>query len=201
MILSLPAAAALIAIPVPLAAALFQHGATGRSDILAIGLATAIYGLGLPAFILQKLVQPVFFANEDTKTPFRFAVISMIINAVLAIGLMPWLGWISPAIATTVSAWAMVGMLMRSARQFGSVARLSNDVKSRIIRAGIASVGMAAALFALSFGADPYVQTTLMRVGLAVALMVLGMALYSGLAQMLGAVNFRRLKADLLRRN
>jgi len=30
---------------------------------------------------------------------------------------------------------------------------------------------------------------------------VLGMALYSGLAQMLGAVNFRRLKADLLRRN
>ncbi|MEY2992192.1 MAG: hypothetical protein RI946_1586, partial [Pseudomonadota bacterium] len=64
-----------------------------------------------------------------------------------------------------------------------------------------ASVGMAAALFALSFGADPYVQTTLMRVGLAVALMVLGMALYSGLAQMLGAVNFRRLKADLLRRN
>ena len=201
MILSLPAAAALIAIPVPLAAALFQHGATGRSDILAIGLATAIYGLGLPAFILQKLVQPVFFANEDTKTPFRFAVISMIINAVLAIGLMPWLGWISPAIATTVSAWAMVGMLMRSAGQFGGVARLSSDVKSRIIRAGIASVGMAAALFALSFGADPYVQTTLMRVGLAVGLMVLGMALYAGLAQMFGAVNFRRLKADLLRRH
>ena len=55
--------------PLPLVSALFEHGETSRQDALAISYATAIYGLGLPAFMIQKLLQPLYFAREDTKTP------------------------------------------------------------------------------------------------------------------------------------
>lgn len=201
MILSLPAAAALIAIPVPLASALFEHGATGRDDILAIGLATAIYGLGLPAFNWQKLIQPVFFANEDTKTPFRFALISMLINAVLAIGLMPWLGWISAPIATTISAWAMVGMLVVASRKFGQVAILENSVASRIWRAAGASITMAVILWTVTLWLGPMISTTVLRVIYAVGLTVSGMLIYAVLAQKFGAVRMGELRRALSRRN
>ncbi len=200
MILSLPAAAALIAIPVPLASAMFEHGATDRDDILAIGLATAIYGLGLPAFNWQKLIQPVFFANEDTKTPFRFALISMVINALLAIGLMPWLGWVSAPIATTASAWAMVFMLVRSSRQFGQVAVLETSVASRIWRAAGASIVMALVLWGVTIILGPMVTSTIVRVLYALGLTLCGMAIYAALATGFGAVNIPDLRRSLSRR-
>ena len=87
-VVALPSSVALCLIPLPLVSALFEHGKTTRDDALAISYATAIYGIGLPAFMIQKLLQPLYFAREDTKTPLRFALVSMILNAILAIGLM-----------------------------------------------------------------------------------------------------------------
>ena len=94
--LTLPSAVALVVIPLPLVSVLFERGAQTADDTAAIAFATAIYGLGLPAFVLQKVLQPLYFAREDTRTPFRFALWAMVINAVLAIGLFgaarqPWL--------------------------------------------------------------------------------------------------------------
>ena len=60
-----------------------------------MALATSIYALGLPAFVLQKVYQPIYFARGDTKTPFRFAVFSMLVNSLIAFGLMPFYGWIA----------------------------------------------------------------------------------------------------------
>ena len=104
--LTIPAAVALIVIPLPVVSVLFERGATGADDSAAIAAAVAIYGLGLPAFVLQKVLQPLFFAREDTKSPFRFAVWAMIVNAAVAVGLAPFIGWIAPAVGTSVAGWA-----------------------------------------------------------------------------------------------
>ena len=53
--LTLPAAAALMVIPVPIVTVLFQHGAFDRSDTWPTALAVAVYGAGLPAFVMQKV--------------------------------------------------------------------------------------------------------------------------------------------------
>ena len=74
MALTIPATVALFIVPLPLISALFQHGQTTSTDAVAMALATSIYALGLPAFVLQKVYQPIYFARGDTKTPFRFAV-------------------------------------------------------------------------------------------------------------------------------
>ena len=154
--LSFPATIALFVIPLPLAAALYGYGQNTIADVQAIALATAIYALGLPAFMLQKLQQPLFFAREDTKTPFRWAVVSMVLNAIVAIGLWPALGWLSPAIATVVSSWAMVGLLHISSRAFGDVARVKSETISKIGRVAIASIAMGVVLGAAQFSAGGY---------------------------------------------
>ena len=59
--LTLPAAVALVAIPLPLVSVLFERGAFSATDSTATAAAVAIYGLGLPAFVLQKTVIPLFF--------------------------------------------------------------------------------------------------------------------------------------------
>ncbi|MFT6944059.1 MAG: putative peptidoglycan lipid II flippase, partial [Yoonia sp.] len=61
--LTIPASVALMVIPLPLVSVLFERGAFTSDDTTATALAVAIYGLGLPAFVLQKTLQPLFFAR------------------------------------------------------------------------------------------------------------------------------------------
>ena len=73
--LTIPSAVALMVIPFTLATVLFQRGATTTDDAAAIAIAVAIYGLGLPAFVLQKILQPLYYAREDTRRPFYLSLI------------------------------------------------------------------------------------------------------------------------------
>ena len=120
--LTLPAAVALMVIPVPIVAVLFQRGAFGAADTLPTALAVAIYGAGLPAFVLQKVISPLYYAREDTRTPFRYAVHAMVVNAVVALGLAPFIGFVAAALGTTVAGWVMLFQLWRGTRRMGGAA-------------------------------------------------------------------------------
>jgi putative peptidoglycan lipid II flippase len=147
LFLTLPAAVALVIIALPITEVLYQRGAFGAEDTAATALALAIYGLGLPAFVLQKALQPLFFAREDTRRPFRYALWSMVLNAALAFGLMPWIGFSAAAWATTLSAWVMVIQLWWGARAMGEEARFDARFLSRLWRIALASALMGAALW------------------------------------------------------
>ncbi|MEO9651960.1 MAG: murein biosynthesis integral membrane protein MurJ [Roseobacter sp.] len=197
--LTIPSAAALVIIPLPLVSVLFERGAATSDDSAAIALAVAIYGLGLPAFVLQKIMQPVFFAREDTKRPFNYALVSMIVNAVLAVGLAPVLGWIAPAIATTCAAWVMVGLLHRGAREFGDVARFDDRLKRRILRMVLASVVMAVTLWIVANAIAPLLALPWWR-ALALAVLIgIGTATYFGAGHLLGAFKLAEFKSALRR--
>lgn len=198
--LTIPASIALIVIPLPLVSVLFERGATGASDSAAIAMAVAIYGLGLPSFVLQKVLQPVFFARENTRAPFRYAVWSMLINAVLAIGLAPVLGWIAPAIATTVAGWTMALQLFVGSRKLGDVARFDARFFDRLWRICLASIVMGAALWAAHLALMPLLSVAWVR-GLGLALLILiGILAYGIAGQLLGAFRLSELKAMLNRR-
>ncbi len=148
LLLTLPSTVAFMIIPGPLVSVLFQRGQFSAEDTAATALAVAIYGIGLPAFMLQKLLQPLFFAREDTKSPFRYAVVAMVVNAGLAFGLYPIVGWIAPAIAASTAGWAMVVLLAIGARRMGDEARFDDRFRQRIWRVVAASAGMGVVLFA-----------------------------------------------------
>jgi putative peptidoglycan lipid II flippase len=192
--LTIPAAVALVVIPLPVVSVLFERGATGPDDSAAIAVAVAIYGLGLPAFVLQKVLQPLFFAREDTKSPFRYAVWTMLINAAIAIGLAPTIGWIAPAIATTLAGWAMVWMLARGGRQFGDVARFDSQFRDRIWRVCLASVVMGAILWVTTLVLGPYLSIPGIRFVALAGLVSIGMLSYAVAGQMLGAFSLREMR-------
>ncbi|MFO8125135.1 murein biosynthesis integral membrane protein MurJ, partial [Yoonia sp.] len=148
--LTIPASVALMAIPLPLVSVLFERGAFTSTDTTATALAVAIYGLGLPAFVLQKTLQPLFFAREDTRRPFYYAVIAMLLNAALAIGLAPLIGFAAAAIGTSITGWAMVVLLVRGARTMGDAARFDARFKQRMVRIVLAALGMGVILMVAS---------------------------------------------------
>ncbi|SFD89291.1 murein biosynthesis integral membrane protein MurJ [Roseivivax sediminis] len=197
--LTLPAAVALIAIPLPLVSVLYERGATSAADSQAIAAAVAIYGLGLPAFVLQKALQPLFFAREDTKTPFRYALVSMVVNAVLAIGLAPWLGWMAPAIATSAAAWAMVALLAIGGRRLGPVARLDARFRARAGRVVAASLVMGGVLWGTASALKPLLGMGGVRYLALMALIAIGIIVYGIAGQAIGAFRLSEFR-DALRR-
>ncbi|WP_424942206.1 murein biosynthesis integral membrane protein MurJ [Aliiroseovarius crassostreae] len=197
--LTIPAAVALIVMPLPLVSVLFERGQTGADDSAAIAMAVAIYGLGLPSFVLQKFLQPLFYAREDTRTPFRYALWSMAVNAALAIGLAPVLGWIAPAIATTVAGWFMAALLLIGGRRFGEVARFDARFRRRIWRISFASIGMGAVLWGAVLLMGPALATPGWRYLALLILILVGMVSYFAIGRALGAFYPHELKAAFRR--
>ena len=156
MALTLPAAAALMAMPYFLIDALFTRGAFLTFDAVNTAQALFQFGWGVPAFVLIRILAPAFFARGDTRTPMKFALVSVVVNAVLAIGLFK-LGWGVSGIAAAVSgaAWTNV-LLLGGALWRRGVYRPSVPAVSRLVRIAAAAAGLAvvvgvAATFRSSF--------------------------------------------------
>jgi putative peptidoglycan lipid II flippase len=120
ILLTVPAAVALAVVPMPIVTVLFERGAFTRADSLSTAAALAIFAVGLPAFVLIKVFSPSYFAREDTKTPMRYAGISLTANTAGSIalffvfrhlGLKPQLGI---ALATTLGGWLNALLLWRT---------------------------------------------------------------------------------------
>ena len=198
--LTIPSAVALMVVPFALVGVLYERGASSVDDTAAIATAVMIYALGLPSFVLQKILQPIYFAREDTRRPFYFAVAAMVINAALAIGLAPFVGWIAPAIATTAAGWAMFAMLAIGARSFGAeVARFDARFHQRIWRIMLASVAMGGALWLGNAALQPFLGLDWWR-GLALlALILIGAVSYFGVGQLIGAFRLSEFRRSLRR--
>ena len=185
--LTLPAALALVVIAGPLASVLYQRGEFGAGDAAATALAVAVYGAGLPAFVLQKVLQPLYFAREDTRSPFRFALWALAVNAGIAIGLAPVVGFIAAAWGTTIAGWAMVWQLWRGARGMGAAAEPDARFRRRLPRIVAATAVMGAVLWALAMLlAGPLAAPGLRYLALA-ALVAGGIGAYFGAGFALGA--------------
>ena len=105
---SLPAAAALLAMPIYLIDALYTRGAFAFADSRATGLLLFHYGWCVPAFVLLRVLQPAFFARQDTRTPMKFSLISVGVNIVLGLALFYAVGFQGLAAATSIAAWVSV---------------------------------------------------------------------------------------------
>ncbi len=180
-------------IPLPLVSTLFERGAFDPDDSTATAVLLAIYGLGLPAFVLQKVWQPLYFAREDTRTPFRYALVALVVNAVVAVGLAPVLGYPAAALGTTVAAWAMAVLLIRGARPMGEEARPDVRFRRRLPRILAASALMGVALWIAETALSPILSGPWQGLALA-GLVAVGMVVYFGAAAALGAMALRELR-------
>jgi putative peptidoglycan lipid II flippase len=196
--LTVPSAVALVVIAEPIVSVLFERGAFGRIDAVNTALALAVYGAGLPAFVLHKVLQPLYFAREDTRTPFRFAVNSMFVNAAVAVGLMPVIGFVAAALGTTLAAWAMVWQLWRGARPMGASAQPDARFRDRIWRILLASAAMGLTLWVMAQALAPMLHAPGRALAL-LALVSVGTLVYFGIGIAIGAFRPADLRAAMRR--
>lgn len=160
MALTLPAAAALMAMPYFLIDALFTRGAFLAFDAVNTARALFQFGWGVPAFVLIRILAPAFFARGDTRRPMIFALVSVVVNAAVAIGLFK-LGWGIAGIAAAVSAAAWTNVLLLGGTLWRrGLYRPGPAALSRLIRIGLAAAGLAAVV-GLAASIRPQIETPL----------------------------------------
>lgn len=197
--LTLPAAVALVVSAQPMVSVLFERGRFGPEDTVATALAVAVYGVGLPAFVLQKVLQPLFFAREDTKRPFQYALVAMVVNAALAIGLAPVIGYIAAALATSAAGWVMVWQLWRGSRSMGQAVWLDDGLIHRAPRIALAALVMGGVLWAAQTALAPMLVAAGWRY-LALALLIgAGIVSYFAAGAALGAFRLADFKSAVRR--
>ena len=195
MALTIPATIALITISYPIVSVLFERGAFTQQDSQFTSQALIIYAFGLPAFVLQKVYQPIYFARENTKTPFNFALISMLVNAAVALGLVSTLGYLAAAIGTTVAGWSMLVLLMIGAQKYSGACHFDRQLRTALTKIIIASVIMGSGLILGDFILGNWLYQPVIRyVGL--MLLILGGLFVYGLAHLLlGTWELSRLRS------
>jgi putative peptidoglycan lipid II flippase len=199
MAFTLPAAAALLAVPFFLIDGLFTRGAFTEDDARNVAIALFHYGWGVPAFVLAKIYAPAFFAREDTRAPMRYAIVSMILNiafgAALFFGLRSFglAGFPGLAIATSAAAWVNVGLMVRSLVRRDAYGP-TPAAFGRLLRVVLASV----VLFALLIwaGAErPRLENQLGSKEAAIAFVIFaGGTFYFVCAFLFGAVTLREVR-------
>lgn len=199
LLLTIPAAVALIIIARPIIGVIFERGAYGVSAADNTALALAVYGAGLPAFVLQKVLQPLYYARHDTRRPFNYAVASVVVNLVVALALMPLIGFLAAALATTIAGWTMVLQLWLGSRDMGASAKLDPRFWHRLPRIVLSALGMGLVLGLLLYLMGDAATAKGSRTPMLLVLVSLGMASYFALAMISGAMSLADLKASVRR--
>lgn len=198
--LALPAAIALVVSAIPLVRGVFQHGAFTAGDTMGTASALAAFSLGVPAYVLIKVLTPGFYARQDTKTPVRLAVISMLINLVGNLTLIWRFGHVGVAIATAFSAWVNTGLLYGVLHRRGHL-QLDARLRRKVLRIVGAGAAMGAALWAMNPIADSWMAGSLIeRVIALAALCGAGALVYGAAALLFGAYSIPELRAQLTRK-
>ncbi len=105
LFLSLPASLALIVGSEQITSALFGYGSFDEASVKNSSRALFYFSFGLPAFSLIKIFSTFLFARHDTKTPFKYSLISVILNIIISLTFFSKVGFIIIPIATTISSW------------------------------------------------------------------------------------------------
>ncbi len=129
-----PSAIAFLTLGDVIAGAIYQTGQFTRRDSVYVWAILAGYAVGLLATTLGRLYSSMYYSLKDTRTPLRYAVVRILLSAVLgylcALPLPPLLG-LDPR-------WGVVG-LTASAGLCGwlELALLRNSLKERIGKTGL----------------------------------------------------------------
>lgn len=203
LFLTLPAAVGLWILSDEIIRVLYERGAFSAENTTVVASILAIYGLGLPGFVLIKALQPGFYAREDTRTPMRFTGISVVVNSALAISLFPLLHERGIATAEAAAGWINTILLFLTLLRRGDL-QWEWALLTRIARLAVASAAMALVLVYLSDQWAEWLgpQSPLVhQVAALGGLVGIAMIVYFGLAFAIGGADPGMIRRNLRRRS
>ena len=178
--LVIPATVALVAIAPQIVGGLFRHGAFSDTDAAASAAALMAYAIGMPAHIMVKILQPAFYATARAGFVLRVSIVTVITNLALSLSLMPVLGHVGLALATSLSGMVAAGALTARLLRDGHMGVPAPMVIARIC--GATMVMLAVLLLARGWFA------TWPAIGLLATLVAVGGGAYLAVAFALRAV-------------
>ena len=120
VLLGVPAALGLFFLAQPMLATLFQYDAFTTSDVNNASLSLMAYAIGLPAFILVKVLVPGFTSRQDMKTPVKIGVIAVVSNMLMSVTLVMFYQHVGLALATSLAAFVNAGLLLSALLKEGA---------------------------------------------------------------------------------
>jgi putative peptidoglycan lipid II flippase len=204
LVLTLPAAVALAVAAEPIIRVLFERGAFTVADTHSTAAALAAFAVGLPSFVLIKVLQPAYFAREDTRTPMRYAIWNMVVNVAGSLGLfflfqrMGLMPHVGIALATSVSGWVNAYLLWSELQRRGHFAA-DDRLRRNILPMLLSCVGVGVVIWLLAVMLDGHldpIASSLRQAGALALVLVAGLVVYAVTIQMTGVMRW----GDFLRR-
>lgn len=167
LLIGMPAALGLALLAEPLTASLFNYGQFTEMDTHMVGYSLVAMSVGIPTFMLSKVLLPAFFSRQDTRTPMRAAIATVIANVVLTIALVTplWMTGVAAAHVGIAAATALAGalnaaLLWRYLRQQG-LYRPEPGWRRWLLRIGFGMAAMTVAVLAMRYRIGDWTALTL----------------------------------------
>ncbi len=194
LLFGLPATAACLVIAEPIIRVLYLHGAFTETDMHEVTATLMAFAVGLPAFLAVKVFAPGFFAAHDTKTPFKIALICVVVNLFLNLTLSRPFAQVGMALATAIASWLNLILMARILHR-RDVFNPDKLLKSRLRKMVLASGAMALVLWPTNAWLLPYYQAGwISRILALCGVMMLGMVVYGTAVMALGAYDRTMIK-------
>ncbi len=117
LFISTPCMVGLVFLAQPILITLFQYGEFTAHDMTMTSRSLIAFSLGLPAFMIIKVLASAFYSRQNVRTPVRIGVIAMLTNTLLNTLLIWQLAHAGLALATTLAAFLNAGLLYYTLRQ------------------------------------------------------------------------------------
>lgn len=207
LLLTLPAAVALFVLAAPIVTLLFERGAFGAETSAITAQCVSVFALGLPAFVLIKILSPAFFARENTKTPMWFAGANTLVTVLFSLWLFPLYGPAGIAAATSIGGWVNAGLLFIALYRGGEWRpdrRLITRLLLMLASALVMGIGLIV-LLSYSGSLVPAMvggrgASFLIESGITLFLLLCGAVIFAVMVLATGAMPLRDVKAAFLKR-
>ncbi|MBN2689818.1 MAG: murein biosynthesis integral membrane protein MurJ [Gammaproteobacteria bacterium] len=103
LFIAIPAALGLFLLAGPLFATILEHGKFGAFDVIMARKSLMAFAIGLPSFMLVKVLATGFYSKQNIKTPVKVAAIAMVANMFLNLALIFPLAHAGLALATSLT--------------------------------------------------------------------------------------------------
>jgi putative peptidoglycan lipid II flippase len=109
-----------------------------------------------------KVLTPGYYARHDTKTPMRFAMISIAVNLILNLAFILPLKHVGPPLATALASTVNVWMLYHTLKKRGHF-EADARLRRKVPRLALAAVAMGVALYFIAPVIQPYLAGSIVR--------------------------------------
>jgi len=114
---AIPATAGIFLIAGPLVSAVFEHGEFKPADTPIVAYTLSFYALGLSGYFCQQITTRAFYSMQDSRTPMRSAIIAVLVNVVLNLTLIWFMGTAGLALSTAICSYLQVVILVSVLRR------------------------------------------------------------------------------------